>query len=137
MVGVSDLRDMKFKDVLIVIFLSGLLLYAACHRAGWVGKERLTVDNQRNFDRLAEVCDTVQYENWIFYVHPEAGLTVSTKSGEVLHHLPEYRSGEIELIATPDTSGTFHGLVYIRSECGISSPCFRICPEGKLEIASI
>lgn len=128
---------MKFKDILIIIFLSGLLLYAACHRAGWVGKDNIevNVENEENQSHLST--DTVKFENWIFYSHPEKGLTVSTKSGEVIHHFPEFRAGEIELISEPDPTGASLGKVYVRGECSELSPCFRICHEGKLEIATI
>ncbi len=128
---------MKFKDILIIIFLSGLLLYAVCHRAGWVGNDKVLMDAEGEENQIRLTADTVKFENWIFYSHPVTGLTVSTKSGEVIHHLPEFRVGEIELVSEPDTTGTTLGKVYVRGECSELSPSFRICHEGNLEMATI
>jgi hypothetical protein len=135
--GVSDLTGMKFKDILIIIFLAGLLIYAACHRAGFVGKANADTAISENYSYEANGIDSVKFENWIFSSHPESGLTVTTTSGDVIHHLPDFSSGHIEIVTEPDSSGYSLGLVYVRSDCGMENPCFRISTEGELEKTSI
>jgi hypothetical protein len=127
---------MKFKDILITIFLMGLLVYAACHRAGWVGdRNRLNeVSLTHNLENTTS--DSIKFKSWIFYSHPETGLTISNQSGDILHHLPQFRSSTMEILAKPDTTGNSLGLVYILSEPGVEIPRFRILPDGLLEKTS-
>jgi len=124
---------MKFKDILITIFLMGLLAYAACHRAGWVGVRNLMQEVSLPGKHENSSSDSIQFKNWIFFAHPEMGLTISNQSGEILHHLPQFRSSSLELLAKPDTTGNSLGIVYILSEPGVENPSFRILPDGLLE----
>jgi len=128
---------MKFKDIVIIIFLSGLLFYAFCHRAGWFGLTSKVESIGGNADDQASFIDSVRFENWIFSSHPDIGLTVTTATGDIIHHIPEIRSGHIEIVTEPDPTGAVHGLVFVRSDCGVINPCFRISPDGELEMASI
>lgn len=135
--GVSDFTGMKFKDILIIIFLTGLLSYAACHRAGFVGSGNSSEEYFDAHNYKANGIDSVKFESWIFSTHPENGLTVSTISGDIIHRLPEFRSEHLEIVSVPDSSGSSLGLVYVLSDCGIENPCFRISNDGKLEETSI
>ena len=127
---------MKFKDILIAIFLMGLLTYAACHRAGWVGDRHMTKDTSLTDNQGNTSSDSIKFKNWIFFSHPETGLTISNPSGDILHHLPHFRSSIIEILEKPDTTGNSLGLVYILSEQGVENPSFRILPDGMLEKTS-
>lgn len=135
--GVSDFTSMKFKDIIIIIFLTGLLGYAACHRAGFVGSGNTIEEYSDTHNSIGSGIDSVTFENWIFSTHPENGLTVTTISGDIIHHLPGFRSEHFEIVSEPDYSGSSLGLVYVRSDCGTENPCFRISNDGKLEETSI
>jgi hypothetical protein len=127
---------MKFKDILITIFLMGLLAYAACHRAGWVGDGNPASEVSETHDLEYISSDSIKFKSWIFFSHPETGLTISNQTGDILHHLPHFRSSSLEILAKPDTTGNSLGLVYILSEQGFENPCFRILPDGLLEKTS-
>lgn len=128
---------MKFKDVLIMAFLAGLLIYAFCYRAGIVGSHpQVLVEASVTAQSLQKI-DTLKHDQWIFTAHPDLGLTVSTLSGDTIHQLPEFRSGLAGIDARPDTTGISLGLLVIRSDCGFANPCFRIMSNGTLESVNI
>jgi hypothetical protein len=127
---------MKFKDVLILAFLAGLLIYAICHRAGFVGNHPAKPDevsSRKDHERV----DTLMYDKWIFAVHPDQGLRVFSLCGDTIHHLPGFTSGLAGIDTQPDPTGLSDGLVVVQSDCGEASPSFRIMRNGTLENVTI
>lgn len=118
--GVFDLAGMKFKDIIIIIFLAGLLLYAACHRAGLVGSRKTAVILNYEANKI----DSVKFENRIFSAQPESVLTITPISGDMENHLPGFKSSRSEIVSDPDSSGCSIGQVYVRSDCGTENTMF-------------
>ena len=128
---------MKFKDIFIGAFLAGLLIYAFCHRAGIVGNSPLVAEKTTSASTSELKPDTLMHDKWIFTAHPETGLNVSTLSGETVYRNPDFRSGLAGINMKPDTTGNSLGMVMVHSDCGLTSPCFRILPDGTLESVTI
>ena len=118
---------------MIIIFLGGLLLYAACHRAGIIGSEKDKGSVTENFPPEGYLPVSVHFDQWIFSAHPDNGLTVSTGTGEVIHHIPDFRARHIEIISEPDTTGKSLGWLFVNGDPGIERPCFRMMKDGLLE----
>ena len=128
---------MKFKDILMMTFLTGLLVYAFCLRAGFFGNWPESVNVSVTEPEITHSVDSLIFEDWIFASDPDSGLTILTLTGETLHRMPEFRSGLAEIVSEPDTSGNTRGLVVVKSESGMAIPCFRILTDGALEYTSI
>jgi hypothetical protein len=124
---------MKFKDILIILFLAGLLMYAACHRAGFVGSAKINENIADAMLQETALPVSIQFDNWIFSAHPENGLKVSTGSGDTIHHIPHFRSINIEVIAEPDTTGQTLGLLIVNGDMENEPPRFRMLKNGQLE----
>ena len=122
---------MKVKDWVISLFLSGLLGYALCFRAGLFGSSgtQSSLDQEVN----VAVTDTVRFRNWVFSAHKQQGLTILSDSGSVLYRFPEVRVTGLKIDAVPDTAGNTPGFIRLRSTCGLLSSIFRISPDGRLE----
>lgn len=127
---------MKSKDILIILFLAGLLLYAACHRAGIVGQGSVKKSTTGVILPEERLPVSIQFEQWVFSAHPENGLTVSTGSGDTIHHIPLFRSHQIEVISKPDTTGQSLGFLIVSGDQEDDRPCFRMMKDGLLEKAS-
>jgi len=130
---------MKFKDIVISIFLAGLLTYAACHRANLVGN-----DKAENCAAVAfgGACldgvswmNTVHFNNLVFSVHPEAGLTVNSSTGEKRFSAP-VKADSIHIVSDWVVNGDTLNLLYCKNTKENSFPCFKILEDGRLEAIS-
>lgn len=122
--------DMKFGNLVITIFLAGLLGYAFCHRAGWVGNE----GNSHPYRQTSVFVsgDTVSFGNMQFMQDPREGLIVKV-GGEILQRYPEINSESYEMIAEPDTTGNCLGMVHVVNDCDSVCLRFLVREGGKLE----
>jgi hypothetical protein len=127
--GLIEQMDMKFGNLVVTIFLAGLLGYAFCHRAGWVGNQ----GNEYPFGQTSPFVsgDTVRFGNMQFMQHPSEGLVV-TVGGEIMQRYPEINSESFEMIAEPDTTGSCLGRLRVVNDCDSVCWSFLIREGGQL-----
>jgi hypothetical protein len=123
---------MKYKDVVVLIFLSGVLIYAVCSRYNLVGKG------------FAEIhCNTeASHTTWsasIFHREFEVkadtvhGLTVSRAGGETVAEWPHIKSRSIILYKNLNWDGDTVDVLFSRLSDTDSIPCFLIREDGSIE----
>jgi hypothetical protein len=127
---------MKYKDIVVLMFLSAVLIYAVCSRYNLVGngfaeihcndEASLTTWGESVFHRDIEVkADTVH------------GLTVTGAGGETLAEWPDIKSGAIILHKNLDWDGDTVDVLYSRLSDTDSLPCFLIREDGSIETCDL
>lgn len=127
---------MKYKDVVVLVFLSAVLVYAVCSRYNLTGKgfsenhcntkACLTTWSESVFHRDIEIkADTVN------------GLTVRRTGGETIAEWPHIKSGSIILHRNLNWDGDTVDILFSRFSDTDSIPCFLIREDGSIETFDI
>lgn len=127
---------LKYKDFVVIIFLSGVLVYAACRRNNILPVKK--IDSQATESVTASYWqDTIEHRDFRIIAHPEQGLMVYHHDGRLLAGLPGVRAGALRLDAGTIIGNDTIDLLWCRSNDTADLPCFRILDDGSLAVVEI
>lgn len=127
---------LKYKDFVVIIFLSGVLVYAACRRNNILPLKKM--ESPATESVLAgQWQDTIEHRNFRIIAHPEQGLMVYHHDGRLLAGLPGVRAGALRLDAGYIMGNDTIDLLWCRSNDTADLPCFRILDDGSLAVVEI
>ncbi len=123
---------MKFKDVVILIFLTGILAYAVCCRSNLIKPSLLSqVENTANQPEVWD--DTISLNNFSITADPASGIAVRNPQGDLISFVSTLKPEALRLYEDKVINGDTLDLLYCKITNSDSIPCYRIMEDGRLE----
>ncbi len=127
---------LKYKDFVIIIFLSGVLVYAACRRNNLLPMKKMESQATESIT-AGHWQDTIEHRDFRIIAHPSEGLMVYHRDGRLLAGLPGIKPGALHLEAGYIMGNDTIDLLWCRSTDSANLPCFRILDDGSLAVVEI
>lgn len=123
---------MKFKDKVVILFLSGVLIYAVCCRSNIIRNKLMVVPEKKETSMKFNWQDTIHFRNFEITADTVDGITIRKKDGEILSSLTSLKSEAIDLHQNQVLNGDTLQLLYCNLTNADTITCFCIMDDGSL-----
>ena len=127
---------LKYKDIVIMVFLGGVLIYAACRRTSLLPlREGHPQESAATGGFYWQ--DTIRHDQLHIIAHPQEGIKVCRLNGEELPGHPDLKPEALHLETGFVSGGDTLDLIYCLTAEKGKYPCFRITADGTLAVVEI